>query len=698
MKCQILHETRGRLRIHACIGRMTLSDADTLEYAIAAVPGVTKVQVFDRTCDAVIRYEGERSAVIAALSGFSFTDPEKKALVPERTGRELNRYYEEKLANRVIVHFAKKLLLPTAVRRVLSVLKAAKFILKGLKSLRSGRLKVEFLDAVAIGVSILRGDFSTASSVMFLLQLGDILEEWTHRKSLEDLARTMALDVDKVWLIGADGKEVLSGVSDVRIGDTMLLRAGEIIPLDGAVLSGECTVNQAAITGESLPVRKTEEAPIYAGTVLEEGEIRARVTNNPGTGRYDRIIRMVEESEKLKSVSASSAAALADRLVPWSLGGSALTYLLTRNATTAVSVLMVDFSCALKLSIPLLFLSAIRECSDLKMTVKGGRFLEKMAEADTVVFDKTGTLTHAEPRVYQVVPFGDTDPDEALRLAACLEEHFPHSIANAVVRAAKEKGLDHEEKHAKVNYVVAHGIQSSIDGKTLAIGSYHFIFEDEKCRIPEGAETLFESLPPEYSHLYFAEDGVLIAVILIEDPVREDAKAVIQALKALGISKTVMMTGDSARTAKAVAAKVGVDEYHAEVLPEDKAAFIRREHEAGRKVIMLGDGINDSPALSEADVGIAVAAGAAIAREISDITIRTDDLTRLVLLRRLSMLLTEKIQGNYRFIMLFNGTLIALGVLGILPPAVSALLHNSSTLFVSLKSMQKLLKAETEAH
>ncbi len=692
MKCQILHESAGRLRIHACISRMTLSMADILEYAIAAVPGVTKVQVFDRTCDAVILYTGDRAAVTHALSRFSFDDPKAKALVPERTGRELNRYYEEKLANKVILHYVKKLLLPVYVRRVLSVLKAARFILKGLKSLLSGRLKVEFLDAAAIAVSMIRGDFSTASSVMFLLQLGDILEEWTHRKSLDDLARTMALEVDRVWLKTPDGREVLTDLSEVHVDDVMLLRSGEIIPLDGRVLSGECTVNQAAITGESLPVRKTEDSLIYAGTVLEEGEILAAVTNDPGTGRYDRIVKMVEESEKLKSVSASRASALADRLVPWSLGGSVLTYLLTQNATKAVSVLMVDFSCALKLSIPLLFLSAIRECSDLKMTVKGGRFLEEMAEADTIVFDKTGTLTHASPRVYQVVPFGDTDPDEALRLAACLEEHFPHSIANAVVQAAKEKGLQHEEKHAKVNYIVAHGIQSSIDGKTLAIGSYHFIFEDEKCRIPEGFEARFEALPPEYSHLYFAENGELIAVILIEDPIRDDAAEVIRELKSLGIGKTVMMTGDSERTARAVAAKVGVDEYHAEVLPEDKAAFVREEHAAGRRVIMLGDGINDSPALSEADVGIAVASGAAIAREISDITIRSEDLRCLVLLRQLSLLLADRIRGNYRFIMLFNGTLIALGVLGILPPAASAVLHNSSTLLVALKSMQKLLK------
>lgn len=688
MKCKIMHESKGRMRVRFCINRMTLKQADTAEYALSAVVGVTRVQVFDRTCDIVIAYTCPREKIIGELSAFSFDDEKNTALVPEHTGRELNKQYEEKLAALVIRRAVNKFILPMPIRRIISVIKAAKYIFRGLKCLLKGRLEVSVLDATAIGVSLLRGDFNTAGSVMFLLNVGDILDEWTHRKSIDDLARTMSLGVEQVWIKTSDGQEVLMPVNEVRRGDMVVVRTGSMIPLDGKVVSGDAMVNQASMTGESVPVHKSEGAYVYAGTVVEDGECTIAVENTAGGGRYDRIVKMIEESEKMKSAAEDKASHLADKLVPWSLGGTMLTWLLTRNATKALSILMVDFSCALKLAMPISVLSAMRDCSRAGITVKGGRFMEAIAEADTIVFDKTGTLTHSSPRVAQVITFGDRDEDEMLRLAACLEEHYPHSIANAVVAEAEKRGLIHEEFHSKVEYVVAHGISSMVEGERVLIGSHHFIIEDEQCTPPD--ERVFRHLPKEYSHLYLAIGGEVAAVICIEDPLREEAADVVKKLHEYGISRVVMMTGDNERTAKAVAEKVGVDEYHAEVLPEDKAAFIRAEHEAGRRVVMIGDGVNDSPALSEADAGIAISTGAAIAREIADITISADDLYALVELKRLSNALMSRIGWNYRTIIGFNGGLIALGVLGVLPPATSALLHNASTLAIGLRSMTEL--------
>ncbi|WP_028514689.1 heavy metal translocating P-type ATPase [Ruminococcus flavefaciens] len=688
MKCKIMHESKGRMRVRFCINRMTLKQADTAEYALSAVVGVTRVQVFDRTCDIVIAYTCPREKIIGELSAFSFDDEKNTALVPEHTGRELNKQYEEKLAALVIRRAVNKFILPMPIRRIISVIKAAKYIFRGLKCLLKGRLEVSVLDATAIGVSLLRGDFKTAGSVMFLLNVGDILDEWTHRKSIDDLARTMSLGVEQVWIKTSDGQEVLMPVNEVRRGDMVVVRTGSMIPLDGKVVSGNAMVNQASMTGESVPVHKSEGAYVYAGTVVEDGECTIAVENTAGGGRYDRIVKMIEESEKMKSAAEDKASHLADKLVPWSLGGTLLTWLLTRNATKALSILMVDFSCALKLAMPISVLSAMRDCSRAGITVKGGRFMEAIAEADTIVFDKTGTLTHSSPRVAQVITFGDRDEDEMLRLAACLEEHYPHSIANAVVAEAEKRGLIHEEFHSKVEYVVAHGISSMVEGERVLIGSHHFIIEDEQCTPPD--ERVFRHLPKEYSHLYLAIGGEVAAVICIEDPLREEASDVVKKLHEYGISRVVMMTGDNERTAKAVAEKVGVDEYHGEVLPEDKAAFIRAEHEAGRRVVMIGDGVNDSPALSEADAGIAISTGAAIAREIADITISADDLYALVELKRLSNALMSRIGWNYRTIIGFNGGLIALGVLGVLPPATSALLHNASTLAIGLRSMTEL--------
>ncbi len=688
MKCKIMHESKGRMRVRFCINRMTLKQADTAEYALSAVVGVTRVQVFDRTCDIVIAYTCPREKIIGELSAFSFDDEKNTALVPEHTGRELNKQYEEKLAALVIRRAVNKFILPMPIRRIISVIKAAKYIFRGLKCLLKGRLEVSVLDATAIGVSLLRGDFKTAGSVMFLLNVGDILDEWTHRKSIDDLARTMSLGVEQVWIKTSDGQEVLMPVNEVRRGDMVVVRTGSMIPLDGKVVSGDAMVNQASMTGESVPVHKSEGAYVYAGTVVEDGECTIAVENTAGGGRYDRIVKMIEESEKMKSAAEDKASHLADKLVPWSLGGTMLTWLLTRNATKALSILMVDFSCALKLAMPISVLSAMRDCSRAGITVKGGRFMETIAEADTIVFDKTGTLTHSSPRVAQVITFGDRDEDEMLRLAACLEEHYPHSIANAVVAEAEKRGLIHEEFHSKVEYVVAHGISSMVEGERVLIGSHHFIIEDEQCTPPD--ERVFRHLPKEYSHLYLAIGGEVAAVICIEDPLREEAADVVKKLHEYGISRVVMMTGDNERTAKAVAEKVGVEEYHAEVLPEDKAAFIRAEHEAGRRVVMIGDGVNDSPALSEADAGIAISTGAAIAREIADITISADDLYALVELKRLSNALMSRIGWNYRTIIGFNGGLIALGVLGVLPPATSALLHNASTLAIGLRSMTEL--------
>lgn len=688
MKCKILHESKGRLRVHLMQTRMTLAQADMLEYYMKTVDGVTDVQVYDRTGDAVIHYLCGRAAIINALSAFSYES--SAVFAPEHTGRELNRAYEDKIVFTVLGRAVSRLFIPMPVRIAAAAFKSGGYLWKGIRALLRGRLEVAVLDATAITVSMLRGDYETASSIMFLLKLGGILEEWTHKKSVDDLARSMALNVEKVWL-QADGAEVMVPVTQIRAGDSVVVRTGNMIPLDGKVISGEAMINQASMTGESLPVRKTVGSYVYAGTAIEEGECVVCVDKVSGSGRYDRIVKMIEESEKLKSMTEDKASHLADRLVPYSLGGTVLVYLLTRNVTKALSVLMVDFSCALKLSMPITVLSAMRESGFYHISVKGGRFLEAVSEADTIVFDKTGTLTHAAPQVARLVTFGGRDENEMLRLAACLEEHYPHSMANAVVQEATKRGLHHEERHSKVEYVVAHGISSLVENEKVIIGSYHFVFQDEGCRIPDEGRIRFDSLPDEYSHLYMAIGGELAAVICIDDPLREEASAVITSLRRLGLQKIVMMTGDNDRTAKVVAKAVGVDEYHAEVLPEDKAEFIRAEHEAGRKVIMIGDGVNDSPALSEADAGIAIADGAAIAREIADITISADDLFALVTLKALSDALMARIRGNYRFIIAFNGVLIALGVAGVLPPATSALLHNASTLGVSLHGMTNLL-------
>ncbi|MEI3061826.1 MAG: heavy metal translocating P-type ATPase [Oscillospiraceae bacterium] len=693
MKCKIIHESRGRLRVHLECARMSLDEADVLEYYMRSVDGVDEVKVYDRTRDAVICYCAERAAVINALAAFSFPAAEAMQLVPEHTTRELNREFEDKLAMAVLRRTASKLFLPVPVTTAIAIVRSLKYIHEGLKALLHGRLSVAVLDATAVSVSVLRGDFSTASSVMFMLSLGEILEEWTHKKSVADLAGAMSINIDKAWL-RTGGTETLVPVGDIRPGDEIVIRTGCMIPLDGKVIEGEAMVNQASMTGESMPVAKRPGSYVYAGTVAEEGECVVCVEKASGGGRYDRIVKMIEESEKLKSTAEDKASRLADRLVPYTLGGTVLTYLVTRNVTKTLAVLMVDFSCALKLSMPIAVLSAMRESSGHNVSVKGGRFLEAVAAANTIVFDKTGTLTYATPTVAQVVPFGGREESEMLRLAACLEEHYPHSIANAVVEEAKRRGLSHEEYHSQVQYVVAHGISSMVDGEKAIIGSAHFVFEDEGCRIPEGEEEKFSTLPAEYSHLYLCIAGELAAVICIHDPLRREAKAAVRALHDCGIDKVVMMTGDSRRTAEAVAAEVGVDEVFAEVLPEDKAAYIRSEKAAGRKVIMIGDGVNDSPALSEADAGIAIATGAAIAREIADITISSENLFELVTLRRLSEALMDRIHRNYRFIVGFNCSLIALGVAGILPPATSALLHNLSTLAVSMKSMTNLLPEE----
>ena len=691
MKCKILHETRGRLRVHLLCGRMSLHEADVLEYELLAVEGVSSAKVFDRTQDAVIVYESSRQAVIHALAAFSFAAAEANGRVPERTPRALNREFEDKLAMTVMRRVFSQLFLPAPVTTAIALYRSVRYIKEGLSALWHGKLTVAVLDATAVTVSMVRGDFATAGSVMFMLRLGEILEEWTHKKSVADLAGAMALNVDKVWRKTGD-TELLVPIGDVQAGDEIVVRTGCLIPLDGKVSEGEAMVNQASITGESMPVAKRPGSYVYAGTVAEEGECVVHVEKAMGGGRYDRIVKMIEESEKLKSTAEDKASRLADRLVPYTLGGTALTYLLTRNVTKMLAVLMVDFSCALKLAMPIAVLSAMRESSGYHISVKGGRFLEAVSKANTVVFDKTGTLTYAEPSVAQIVTFGGEDEGEMLRLAACLEEHYPHSMANAVVEEAKKRGLSHEEYHSQVQYVVAHGISSMVDGKTVLIGSAHFVFEDEGCTVPEEDAGKFAALPAQYSHLYLCIAGRLAAVICIYDPLRAEARDAVRALHECGIGKVVMMTGDNKKTAAAVAAEVGVDDFCAEVLPEDKAAFIRREKEAGRTVVMIGDGVNDSPALSEADAGIAISTGAAIAREVADITIASEDLFELVTLRRLSEALMRRIHGNYRFIVSFNLMLIVLGVIGILPPATSALLHNASTLAISLRSMTNLLE------
>ena len=690
MKCTILHESVGRLRVHMHCAGMSLHQADVLEYYLRGVSGVREVRVYDRTQDAVVLYEGQRQSVIAALAAFSFSEAEAMDLVPEHTARALNREFEDKLAVTVMRRCISKLFLPVPITSALAVIRSIRYIREGLKALWHGKLSVAVLDATAVTVSLVRGDFSTAGSVMFMLRLGEILEEWTHKKSVADLAGAMSLNVDKVWL-QVGGTEVLTPVSDVQEGDLVVVRTGGMIPLDGKVVSGEAMVNQSSMTGESMPVVKRVGSYVYAGTVAEEGECVICVDKASGGGRYDRIVRMIEESEKLKSTAEDKAARLADRLVPYTLGGTALTYLFTRNITKTLAVLMVDFSCALKLAIPIAVLSAMRESSGHHISVKGGRFLEAVARADTIVFDKTGTLTHATPTVAQVVPFGGRKEAEMLRLAACLEEHYPHSIANAVVEEAKKRGLSHEEYHSQVQYVVAHGISSMVEGKKVLIGSAHFVFEDEGCHVPVGEEDKFAALPAEYSHLYLCIAGELAAVICIHDPLRREARAAVAALHECGFTNVVMMTGDNRKTAEAVAAEVGVDAVYAEVLPEDKAAFIHQQREQGHTVIMVGDGVNDSPALSEADAGIAISTGAAIAREIADITIASEDLFALVTLRRLGEGLMRRIHRNYRFIVGFNFSLIVLGVAGILPPTTSALLHNMSTLGISLRSMTDLL-------
>lgn len=693
MKFTIKHESRGRMRVHMEQYRMTYEQADTLLYVIHNHRNVTFVKVYDRTADAVIEYVGDREQIIELLRHFHYESANVPQTVIKTSGRELNNSYQENLIGSVVWHYSKKLLLPWPIRTALTVGRSIKYIGIGLKCLLQRKIEVPVLDATAITVSLVTKDFSTASSIMFLLGIGELLEEWTHKKSVDDLARSMSLNVSKVWLRTPENQEILVESSKIEKGDKVVVHMGNVIPFDGEVLDGDAMVNQASLTGESVPVQRTVGNTVFAGTVVEEGEITIRVKEVEGNNRFDQIVTMIEESEKLKSELEGKAEHYADKLVPWTLGATGLTYLLTRNVTKAMSILMVDFCCALKLAMPISVLSAIREASLYNVTVKGGKFLEAVAEADTIVFDKTGTLTKAHPTVVDVVNFNDEySSDDMLRVAACLEEHFPHSMAKAVVDAASKKGLSHEEMHTKVEYIVAHGIATSINGKRTVIGSYHFVFEDEKCVVPEGKKSLFESLPLYYSHLYLAIEGKLSAVICIEDPLRDEAAAVVTSLKKAGISKVVMMTGDSERTASVIAKKVGVDEYYAEVLPEDKAAFVEKEKAKGRKVIMIGDGINDSPALSAANVGIAISDGAEIAREIADITVGSDDLYQIVTLKYISNALMKRIKSNYRKIVGFNSGLIALGVAGVLPPTTTALLHNGSTILISVNSMKNLLE------
>ena len=690
MKFVIKHEIKGRIRIHILQSHMTFEQADTLEYYLSNNKLVTSVKVRERLQDATISYIGSREDIIKLLTSFKYNNVEVPDVYLQNSGRELNREYWDKLVNKVFLYGANKIFLPNPIRECITLTKSVKYLWNGVRTLASRKIEVPVLDATAIGVSIARNNMNTAGSIMFLLGIGEILEEWTHKKSVDDLARSMSLNVGKVWLCQGE-QDILVSTSDVKAGDLVRVHMGNIIPFDGTVVSGEAMVNQASLTGESIPVQKNAEGIVYAGTVLEEGELVIRVDQTNGSSRYEKIVTMIEESEKLKTSMESKASHLADKLVPYTLLGTGLTYLLTRNATKALSILMVDFSCALKLAMPISVLSAIREAGLYKITVKGGKYLEAMAEADTIVFDKTGTLTKANPTVVDVVSFNGQDSDELLRIAACLEEHFPHSMAKAVVDAAAEKNLEHEEVHSEVEYIVAHGISSMIDGQKVVIGSHHFVFEDEKCTVDPEKMGTFNSLPPEYSHLYMAINNRLAAVICIEDPLREEAAAVIRSLKMAGICKVVMMTGDSDRTAKAIAKKAGIDEYYSEVLPEDKANFVEKEKAKGRKVIMIGDGINDSPALSAADIGISISDGAEIAREIADVTIGADNLYEIVTLKALSNSLVKRIDKNYRFIVSFNAGLIVLGITGIIPPTMSALLHNGSTLAIGMKSMENLL-------
>ena len=696
MKCTILHEGQGRMRVHVCNVRMTLHRADVLEAYLNHHDAIEKATVYERTGDVVLYYRGRRADAVQALSRYKFDQPELDALVTTADSRKLNQEYQEKMCDLVAGHFFRKLFLPAPIRAAYTVWRSIAFVWKGVRCLLHRKLEVEVLDALSIGVSVLRGDFSTAGSVMFLLNLGSLLEEWTRKKSLDDLARSMALNVDKVW-VRSQGTEVLLPLTKVQPGDEIVVRSGNMVPLDGTVIEGEAMVNQAALTGESMPVRKAKGATVYAGTVVEEGECVFLAKAAGGANRYDKIVAMIEESEKLKSSTENRALELADKLVPWCLAGTVVTYALTRNVTRAISILMVDFSCALKLSMPLAVLSAMRECGTAHITVKGGKYLEALAKADTIVFDKTGTLTRATPQVVDIIPFSNSEKDDVLRLAACLEEHFPHSMANAVVRAAREQGLAHEEMHSEVEYIVAHGIASRVGGERVVIGSYHFVFEDEHCIVPADEQEKFDQMPAEYSHLYMAASGQLVGVICIADPLRPEAASVLRQLHKLGIRNTVMMTGDSYRTAEAIARQVGVDQFFAEVLPEDKANFVQKAKAEGRTVVMIGDGINDSPALSAADIGIAINSGAAIAREIADVTIKADSLEELVTLKTIANALQHRVNSNYRFVLSFNSTLIALGALGILQPAASAMLHNLSTIGISLRSMTNLIQKPSSA-
>ena len=684
------------MRVHVCNVRMTLHRADVLEAYLNHHDAIEKATVYERTGDVVLYYRGRRADAVQALSRYKFDQPELDALVTTADSRKLNQEYQEKMCDLVAGHFFRKLFLPAPIRAAYTVWRSIAFVWKGVRCLLRRRLEVEVLDALSIGVSVLRGDFSTAGSVMFLLNLGSLLEEWTRKKSLDDLARSMALNVDKVW-VRSQGTEVLLPLTKVQPGDEIVVRSGNMVPLDGTVIEGEAMVNQAALTGESMPVRKAKGATVYAGTVVEEGECVFLARAAGGANRYDKIVAMIEESEKLKSSTENRALELADKLVPWCLAGTVVTYALTRNVTRAISILMVDFSCALKLSMPLAVLSAMRECGTAHITVKGGKYLEALAKADTIVFDKTGTLTRATPQVVDIIPFSNSEKDDVLRLAACLEEHFPHSMANAVVRAAREQGLSHEEMHSEVEYIVAHGIASRVGGERVVIGSYHFVFEDEHCIVPADEQEKFDQMPAEYSHLYMAASGQLVGVICIADPLRPEAASVLRQLHKLGIRNTVMMTGDSYRTAEAIARQVGVDQFFAEVLPEDKANFVQKAKAEGHTVVMIGDGINDSPALSAADIGIAINSGAAIAREIADVTIKADSLEELVTLKTIANALQHRVSSNYRFVLSFNSTLIALGALGILQPAASAMLHNLSTIGISLRSMTNLIQKPSSA-
>ncbi len=694
MRCVVLHESPKRIRMKTPLIHMSYRDADLLQYYIASLPEVKEASVDERTGNAVVNFRkasaDNKERLMKALLAYDPEDEAVTSLVPEETGRKLNREYQEKFIMQVLKHNLYKLFLPTPISIARTVVKSVPFLIKATKALCSGHLKVETLDGIAIAASIARRDFATASSIMFLLDTGEILEEWTRKKSIGDLARSMSLQVDKVWLSTEDG-EIQVSVNAVKKGDHIILRNSDIIPLDGKVISGEMTVNQSTMTGESEPVVKKVDGYVYAGTVVEEGECIVEVTKESGNGKYDKIVQMIEESEKLKSNTEAKAYRLADSLVPYSLAGFGLTYLFTRNVTKALSFLMVDYSCAMKLSMPLSVLSAIREAREYGISIKGGKFMEAVAEADTIVFDKTGTLTYATPKLMEVITFGGENPDEMLRVAACLEEHYPHSVANAIVDGAKEKDLSHEELHSKVEYIVAHGVSSYIGEKKVVIGSYHFVIEDEGCQIPADEKDKLDAIKPEYSRIYLAIDGMLTAVLCIFDPVRDEAALVMKELHKLGIRNICMMTGDNLKTARAVADKIGIDEFYAEVLPEDKASYVKKQRELGHKVIMIGDGVNDSPALSEADVGVAIEAGAAIAREIADITISTDNLMRLVTMRKISAALMDRIHSNYRFVIGFNSTLIALGLSGIMSPSSSALLHNGSTILTGVKSMTNLL-------